>query len=396
MHSSRRTFLKQTGFALASLAAAPSIIHAKSARPIVITIFQRGAADGVSMVIPFGDKHYKRLRPQIAIPEPKAGSNESALDLDGFYGLHPALASLKPIYDQAQLAIVHAVGSPAQTRSHFDAQDFMESGRPGIKNVMDGWMNRYLQAQPLSDATPFRAVAFSSTTPRSLAGPAPTISMMRFADFGIRGGERSAELEEIFSTQYADTFEAVRMLRKANPQRYTPSPGVTYPATFYGQSLMQIGQLIKADVGLELAFAEIGGWDTHANQGAARGQLADRLKEFADGLAAFHRDLGDRMQDVVVLTMTEFGRSIRQNGSGGTDHGHAGCMFIAGGAVRGGKVYGRWPGLDDERLHERRDLALTTDFRDVIWEILVDHMRARDVSVVFPGFKPAAKLSMYA
>src|SRR5215510_2032176 len=404
MAVSRRYFLKSGGVALASFATAPSFLvrtalaqtdaaHGTD-RPIVIAIFQRGAADGISMVVPFGDKSYARVRPQIAIPSPSRGSVESAVDLDGFFGLHPSLDSLRPIYDDGHLAIVHAVGSPDNTRSHFDAQDYMESGSPGNKSVSDGWLNRYLQAAPERDATPFRAVALSATMPRSLAGPASAVAMQRVADFGIRGGRATPEVEALFADLYKDTFDAVKMLRSATSQQYVPSAGVQYPNSQFGQALLQIAQLVKSNIGLEVAFAEVGGWDTHANQGTARGQLANRLKDFGDGLSALYRDLGDRMRNVVILTMTEFGRAIRQNGSGGTDHGHASCLFVAGGPVKGGKVYGRWPGLAPEQLYEGRDLALTTDFRAVFSDILTGHMGTKEVSKVFPGFRQTAPLEI--
>ena len=400
MAQTRRYFLKSGGVALASFAAAPSfLIRTALAQdngnrgvdyPIVIAIFQRGAADGISMVVPFGDKHYASIRPQIAIPEPSQGSDERAIDLDGFFGLHPSLDSLKPIYDSGHLAVVHAVGSPDNTRSHFDAQDYMESGTPGNKSVSDGWLNRYLQATPVKEATPFRAVALSPTMPRVLAGKAPSVAMQRVADFGIRSGGASSQVEEMFAELYKDTFDAVKMLRSKNSQQYAPANGVQYPTSPFGQTLLQIAQLVKSNVGLQVAFADLGGWDTHANQGSARGQLGNRLKDFGDGIAALYRDLGDRMRNVVIITMTEFGRAIRQNGSGGTDHGHASSLFVAGGPVRGGKVYGQWPGLAVEQLHEGRDLALTTDFRTVFSEILSAHMGAKDVSRIFPGFKLAA------
>jgi uncharacterized protein (DUF1501 family) len=398
----RRFFIKSGSVALASFAAAPSFLIrsalAQSAssqgkdKPIVIAIFQRGAADGISMVVPFGDSHYRSVRPQIAI--------ESPLDLDGFFGLHPSLDSLKTIYDAGHLAVVHAVGSPDNTRSHFDAQDYMESGAPGNKSVGDGWMNRYLQSNVDANATAFRAVAFSANVPRTLMGPAPAVAMTRIGDFGVRAGAATDSLASAFEAMYGvdsrgkETFQAVNMLKKANPQQYSAQNGASYPNSQYGQALLQIAQLIKADVGLEVAFADIGGWDTHANQGNERGQLSNRLKDFGDGLAALYRDLGDRMRNVVVITMTEFGRAIRQNGSGGTDHGHASCLFAFGGPVKGGKVYGKWPGLAPDKLYEGRDLALTTDFRDVFSEILTNHMGANNVSGVFPGFKPAVKLGL--
>ena len=374
MSFTRRDFLKSSSIALAGFAASPSFLlnaaHQKDS-PIIVAIFQRGAADGISMVVPFGDKHYQSARPQIAVPD--------SIDLDGFFGLHPALDSLKPLYEEGHLAAVHAVGSPSSTRSHFDAQDYMESGAPGSKSVSDGWLNRYMQVKVESGKTPFRAVAIDATVPRSLMGAAPALAMQRVAEFGIRGGRVSADLEEVFAELYENTFDAVKMLRSANPQQYVPAAGVQYPNSPYGQALLQIAQLIKSGIGLEVAFADIGGWDTHANQGSSRGQLANRLKDFGDGIAALYRDLGDRMRNVVILTMTEFGRAIRQNGSGGTDHGHASSLFVAGGDVKGGKGDGRWPGLAPEQLFENRDLAVTTAFRDGFSEILLKHLGAQNI-----------------
>jgi uncharacterized protein (DUF1501 family) len=404
MAISRRYFLKSGGVALASLASAPSFLvrtafaqtNAAPGKdhPIIIAIFQRGAADGISMVVPFGDRYYASVRPQIAIPEPARGAEDSAIDLNGFFGLHPSLSSLKPIYDEGHLAVVHAVGSPDTTRSHFDAQDYMEGGAPGNKAVSDGWLNRYLQATPENDATPFRAVAISATMPRSLAGTAPSVAMPRVADFGIHGGHAGSELEDLFADLYKDTFDAVKSLRSATTVKYAPAAGVQYPNTPFAQSLMQIAQLVKSNVGLEVAFADVGGWDTHANQGNTRGQLANQLRNFGDGLSALYRDLGNRMGNIVIVTMTEFGRAVRQNGSGGTDHGHASCLFVAGGPVKGGKVYGQWPGLAPEQLYEGRDLALTTDFRNVFSEIVTKHMRTRDAASVFPNFRPDRSLNI--
>jgi uncharacterized protein (DUF1501 family) len=414
MSVSRRLFLKSGGVALASFAATPSFLvrtafsQSPGARskdaPVIVTIFQRGAADGISVVVPFGDRNYRPGRPQIAIAEPTRENTDGAIDLDGYFGLHPALNTLKPFYDAGRLAIVHAVGSPDNTRSHFDAQDYMESGAPGRKGVADGWLNRYLQHNPDAAQTPFRAVAFSSNMPRTLLGPAPAVALTRITDFGVRAGNASSGLTSAFEAMYAsaagnplydtgkETFEAVKMIKAANPTQYTPSNGAQYPPSQFGQALLQIAQLVKSDIGLQVAFADVGGWDTHANQGGARGQLAARLMEFGQGIAAFHRDLGDRMRNIVVLTMTEFGRSVRQNGSGGTDHGHASCLFVSGGPVKGGKVYGQWPGLANEQLHEGRDLALTTDFRDVFSEVLLRHMGARDVGTVFPGYRNSKTL----
>jgi uncharacterized protein (DUF1501 family) len=410
MSLSRRLFLKSAGVAAAAYGTVPSFLlrtayaqnpagagSAKN-RPILIAIFQRGAADGISMVVPFGDSKYASLRPQIAIPAPSRGSSESALDLDGFFGLHPSLGSLKPLYDAGRLAMVHAVGSPDNSRSHFDAQDYMESAAPGNKGVADGWLNRYMQTDPKPKGTaPFRAIAMSSNMPRTLLGPAPALAMTRIQDFDVRGGGRQGG-GDIYSAFEAlwhnETFDAVKMLKDANPSRFQPENGAVYPNQPFSQSLMQIAQIIKADVGLEVAFADLSGWDTHANQGAVAGQLSQRLREFGDGIAALYRDLGDRMRNIVVVTMTEFGRSIKQNGSGGTDHGHASALFMAGGPVKGGKVYGKWPGLAPDRLFEGRDLALTTDFRDVFAEILAKHMHAPDVARIFPGYTPTQTLGL--
>jgi uncharacterized protein (DUF1501 family) len=406
----RRFFLKSFGLALVSFAVAPaflkrtalaqSLVGAGKDRPILIAIFQRGAADGLSMVVPFGDPNYYRARPQIAVPEPKRGDLETTIDLDGFFALHPALAPLKPIYDAGHLAIVHAVGSPNNTRSHFDAQDYMESATPGDKNTADGWLNRYMQEQNIPHASPFRAIAFGPVLPRTLMGRAPAVATTDIAAFGVNDDQDDAQLaqgfEALYTQGFADilqgtgkkAFEAVKLLKKANPQQYQPSNGADYPRTPFGRSLLHTTQLIKADVGLEVACIDIDGWDTHANQGSAQGQLANRLQEFSTGLAALHRDLADFMRRVVVLTMTEFGRMLQQNGAGGTDHGHASCLFVLGGPVKGGKVYGQWPGLAPEQLYEGRDLALTTDFRDVFAEVAAHHLGASNLRQIFPGFRP--------
>jgi uncharacterized protein (DUF1501 family) len=411
MAVTRRFFLKSSGVAVAGFAAVPSFLKrtalaqaagvAGKDRPIVIAIFQRGAMDGISAVIPFGDRSYSSVRPNIAIPEPKSGNPDAALDLDGYFALHPALAPFKPIYDEGHLAIVQAVGSPDNTRSHFDAQDYMESATPGNKGTGDGWLNRYMQAKADPKASPFRAVSFTANLPRTLLGPAPAIAMTNISDFGVRAGQGNGQVakgfEELYSTSLGDSlhgtgkeaFEAVKMLKKANPQQYQAANGANYPRSPFGNALLQISQLIKSDVGIEVAFADVGGWDTHANQGSSKGQLANRFQDFSQGIAALYKDLGDRMRNVVIVTMTEFGRTIRQNGSGGTDHGHASCLFVLGGPVKGGKVYGKWPGLSTDQLYEARDLALTTDFRDVFSEIAGRHMGARNLNSIFPGFNPS-------
>jgi uncharacterized protein (DUF1501 family) len=367
-------------------------------RKTLIAIFQRGAVDGLNMVVPFGESAYYSLRPSISIAKPAPGNAETAVNLDGFFGLHPGLASFKPLWDSKRLAIIHATGSPDNTRSHFDAQDYMESATPGVKSTADGWLNRFLQSKSDPAGRVFRAVSMTQTMPRVLQGKAPTLAISNLADFNIRAGRSSASVQGGFEQIYdqtvndalggtgKETFEAVNYLKRVNPAQYQPENGAQYPRTPFGTRLLQIAQLIKAGVGLEIAFADIGGWDTHVNQGNARGQLANLLQQFGNGITALYTDLGSRMDDVVILTMSEFGRTARENGNRGTDHGHANGMFVLGNAVRGGKVYGKWPGLNNEQLNEGRDLALTTDFRDVFGEIAKRHLNTSNLQAVFPGY----------
>jgi uncharacterized protein (DUF1501 family) len=405
---SRRIFLKSSGLALVSFGVAPRVLlrtvyaapGAKRGKVLVVA-FQRGACDGLNTVIPYGEDTYRRLRPSIAVPAPKGGSTEAALDLDGYFGLHPALEPLLPLYKDGSLGVVHAVGSPDPTRSHFDAQDFMESGTPGHKSTDDGWLNRLLQAKTNPEATPFRGVSMTPTLPRVLAGSAPAVAMSSIREFGLRGGNEGPAargFEGMYDRAVKDTlhgtgketFEALDFLKKADPARYQPAAGVTYPRGRYGESLKEVAQLIKSDVGLEVAFTEVGGWDHHAGEGGVQGQLAGRLRELGQALAAFQKDLGERMQDVVLVTLTEFGRTVRENGNRGTDHGHASVSFVMGGGVRGGKVHGRWPGLAADQLYEGRDLAVTTDFRDLLGELLTRHVGAGDLGRVFPGYSVSA------
>lgn len=422
---SRRMFLRRGGLALLGAGAGalwgPSFLRrlafaadpapATGRRKVLVCIFQRGAADGLSMVVPFGESAYYKARPDIAIPAPpKKRHGPAALDLDGFFGLHPALAPLLPLYRQKQLAVIHACGSPSATRSHFDAQDFMECGVVDNKRIHSGWLNRVLREAPGDPAglSPFRAVSLTSTLPKSLYGDQEALAIPDVATFGVGAGGAA---RAVFSGSAADGFEgmyqmavdevlhgagqeafnAIGTLRQVRPERYPPENGAQYPGGGFGKSLKQIAQLIKADVGLEVAFADIGGWDTHANQGGATGQLANRLAPFGQALAAFHQDLGDRMADVVVLTMSEFGRTVRQNGNRGTDHGHGTCFFVLGGPVRGGRVCGEWPGLRRSKLFEKRDLEVTTDYRNVLADIARHHLGVRNLSSVFPGYNPAPR-----
>jgi uncharacterized protein (DUF1501 family) len=407
MTISRRVFVTSGGLALFSLGFDPLFLSraayaagrsalGPSDRPVLVCLFQRGAVDGLNMIVPHGDALYYDERPRIAIPR------ADVVDLDGHFGLHPSLATLKPLWDNGSLAAIHAVGSPDATRSHFDAQDYMESGTPGVKSTSDGWLNRYCRHDQEHADTPFRAVAFGPQLPRILAGTAPALAIDDLQAFGLKMPREAARdrLTRAFEALYEGSatgllasssqegFEALQALKRADPTQYTSANGAEYPPGRLGRSMLQIAQLIKSDLGLQIAFADVGGWDTHVNQGSSEGQLAARLRELAGSLAAFSRDLGERMRHVVVLTMSEFGRTIRENGNSGTDHGHATAMLVLGGPVNGGKVLGRWPGLDPAQRFEGRDVAVTTDFRSLFSEILSRHLGAPDLGSVFPGFTP--------
>jgi uncharacterized protein (DUF1501 family) len=411
MALTRRFVLKSGGIALIGVGSgmltvpgflARAAAETRARGKTLVVLFQRGAADGLNIVVPHAERRYYDLRPRIAIPRPEKGTRGTALDLDGFFGLHPALGPFKRLYDEKTLAVVHAAGSPDATRSHFDAQDFMESGTPGKKSTADGWLNRYLQTRHIEQASTFRAVSVTPQLPRILSGHAPALAIPeldkfgiegRYADVALRGLESlyAAANDPVLSPTARETFEAVELLDRADPGRYEPARGVEYPRGAFGRTMLQIAQLIKADVGLEIAFAELGGWDHHVNEGGVEGPLANLLGELGRGVDAFVRDLDDRMGDVVVVTLSEFGRTVAENGNRGTDHGHANALFVLGGPVRGGRVYGEWPGLAPEQLYEGRDLALTTDFRDVLGEVLGGFLGAVDLDAVFPGHRSRAE-----
>jgi uncharacterized protein (DUF1501 family) len=412
MNPSRRIFLRNGALALAGTTALPGFLtravfaataDATAQGKRLVVIFQRGAADGLNIVVPWREPNYYTMRPTIAIPQ------KQVLDLDGFFGLHPAMASLVPLYKQGHLAIVHATGSPDGTRSHFDAQDFMESGTPGLKSTRDGWLNRALQAQDAHDLvlrhrqehTAFRAVALGNDVPRTLEGKISALAISNVQDFAVGGrGPKPAPAANAFQAMYDETsdsllhsagdssFEAIKMLRATDPAHYAPNPAANYPNNSgFANNLKQIAQLLKANLGLEAAFTDIGGWDTHQNQGSTDGQLANRLRDFSDSIAAFWRDMGPEAENITLVTMSEFGRTAHQNGTGGTDHGHANAMFVLGGQVKGGKVYGKWPGLSDHQLNEGRDLAITTDYRQVLGEVVTKTIGATNLELTFPGAK---------
>src|ERR1700733_8886608 len=417
MSITRRVFLRNGALAVVGTAALPSFL-ARAAYGAadpgtrtkrLVVIFQRGAADGLNIVVPHGEASYYAMRPTINIPK------KSVLDLDGFFGLHPAMSSFEPLWKQKHLAIVHAAGSPDPTRSHFDAQDFMESGTPGVKATDDGWLNRALRELPAAstaeseasrsrisspDPSAFRAIALGPSLPRILSGKEPAVALNNLNDFSIGGrNPKALPISNTFEAMYEnsvdavlhgtgqETFDAVKMLRTADPAQYTPASGVSYPKGRFGDSLRQLAQLIKANLGVQVAFADIGGWDHHVNEGSTQGQIANVLGDFSQSIAAFWTDLGDLREDTVVVTMSEFGRTARENGNRGTDHGHANVMFVMGGPVKGGRVYGRWPGLDQSQLYEGRDLAVTTDFRLVLSEVVSRYLGNKDLKAVFPGFE---------
>ncbi len=402
MPITRRVFLRNSALAVVGTAAVPGFLTRAAFGAVeslgnkrLVVIFQRGAADGLNIVVPHGEAQYYAMRPSINI------SRQKVIDLNGFFGLHPSLASFQPLWQQGHLAIVHAAGSPDTTRSHFDAQDFMETGTPGVKSTDDGWLNRSLRDLPVSaqKASAFRAIALGPSLPRILSGTQPAVAMNNINDFSVGGkNPKASPAATAFEAMYdhssdsvlhgtgEETFDAVKMLKAADPGKYTPSAGANYPKGRFGDSLRQLAQLIKANLGVQVAFADIGGWDHHVNEGSTEGQLANVLGDFSQSIAAFWTDLGDLGEETVVVTMSEFGRTARENGNRGTDHGHANVMFVLGGPVKGGKVYGRWPGLDQAQLCEGRDLALTTDFRQVIGEAVSRHLGNKNLPNVFPGY----------
>jgi uncharacterized protein (DUF1501 family) len=363
-------------------------------KKVLIAIFQRGAVDGLNVVVPHAEAAYYALRPSIAIPRPD-GSPQAAIDLDGRFGLHPSLHSLKPLWDKNMLAVVHAVGSPDPTRSHFDAQDYMESGAPGFKNVYDGWLNRAMC--PEQKPSPVRAVSLTPDLPRTLRGTNQALAINNLADFEVKDARLATTFESMYQTTAdqalngtgRETFEAIHLVQSIQKRPYVPSNGTQYPGNRLGQSMQQIARLIKADVGLEVAFADVGGWDTHVNETGPQphtGQLANLLRDFGDALGAFAQDMDDRMADITVVSMSEFGRTAKENGDRGTDHGHANAMFVIGGEVKGGRVYGEWPGMEREQLYEGRDLTVTTDFRTVLSELVTKQLGNRQMANVFPNF----------
>jgi uncharacterized protein (DUF1501 family) len=398
---SRRCFLKSSGLAFVGLGFVPQFLQRALAQSsnargkILVVLFQRGAADSLSMVPPFGDPQYYAMRPTIALSPPGRGT-DSAIRLNDTFGLHPALSALQRFWDNGNLAIVHGVGSPKPTRSHFDAQDFVEAGIPG-RRTNDGWLNRALSASPEPKVSGFRAVAIQPNLPRSLLGPAPAMAISSLANFRLQTGRFSGQAEKGFESMYAaavdaslrqsggEAFRALREVQTAKLEQMPARNGAEYPNSPLGKRLADLARLIHADLGLEVGAIDCDGWDTHVNQGNAQGQLAGRLKDLGASIAAFATDLGEKMADVCLVTMTEFGRTVRENGNRGTDHGTGSAMFVLGGNVKGRQIYGRWMELKPSNLFEGRDLPVTTDYRTVLALALQGQLQVRDVDKVFPG-----------
>ncbi len=398
---SRRQFLRSAG-ALAALGAVPGFLgralaaSSPGAQKTLVLVFLRGGADGLSIVPPVGDPAYRAARPTLALAPP--GKEGGALRLDDVFALHPALAPLLPLWRDGTLGIVHAAGLPGATRSHFDAQDFCESGTPGTKSTADGWVNRAVQRAPGPDGA-FRVVALQPTLPRMLVGDAPAVAMSSLGQFRLPGGPGGSNAFDALYAQAVDTalrttgletFEALREAGSAKLAQLPPANGAEYAAAPIARRLQDVARLIRSGVGLQVAVTDMGGWDTHVGEGTEKGQLASRLSELGGALAAFARDLGARWADTRVVVMTEFGRTARENGNRGTDHGTASVMLVLGGGVRGGRVVGGYRGLARSELFEERDLAIGTDVRSVLWEAARAQLDLRDASAVFPGFSPGS------
>ena len=410
---SRKAFIKAGGITLfgigmggipAFMAQAAGLLQAPplfKRKKILVSIFQRGAMDGLMAVCPFNDPFLKAARPGLFMPAVKAGNTASLIDLDGRFGLHPSMKAFESLFREKRLAIVHGMGSPNNTRSHFDAQDYMESGTPFNKGTSSGWLNRAVGLLG-HEATPFQAVSLTSSLPRSFYGDKPALAISNLQDFAIqmRGNPMGASrVSQSFEDLYDQTssgllrssgkesFDAVKMLQKTNTKNYMPAYHAVYPVSPLGNSLKQIAQLIKMDVGLEVAFAESGGWDTHFNQGAENGIFARNVNDLSQSILAFWTDLTLYQDELTVMTMTEFGRTVKQNGTGGTDHGRASCNFMLGNDVNGGIVHGKVEPLAPENLEEGRDLAVTTDFRSIFSEVAEKHLQISNTNTLFPGFE---------
>ncbi|AMO96288.1 hypothetical protein CFter6_3662 [Collimonas fungivorans] len=364
--------------------------------PRMIVVFLRGAVDGLNVVVPHGDHNYYKARPGIAVSRP--GTQNGAIDLTGYFGLHPALQALQPYWDDGRLAFVHASGSPDMSRSHFEAQDYMETGTPGQHNTRDGWMNRMLGVMP-SSSSPMQALTLGESVPRILTGRAVVANMPTGRDATRPTLIDRPEVSQAYAALYAEDAALGKSYRDgisarkelmadaSSSEQKMANNGAPLPN---GLSIdtARLGRLMRSNPDIRLGFVAVGGWDTHTNQGNGNGQLANRLRPLADGLTTLARELGPAFNDTVIVVMSEFGRTFRENGNGGTDHGHGNAMWLLGGNVRGRTIHGSWPGIDDKSLNEGRDLAITTDFRSVLATLAEKHMRIGDPAMqkLFPQY----------
>ncbi len=409
---SRRHFLAGGLTSVAAFALGPNIValprwlpqvafadpHVGPAGDTLVCIFLRGGADGLNMVVPHGDEEYYRRRPYLNIPRPddNQAKDGRTLDLDGFFGLHPALAPLHEIYSAGQLAVIHATGSPDETRSHFEAMDLMERGATSNGDYT-GWLARHLAMLDTGNESALRAIGVGDMLPAALTGAVSATALQSIADYHLHGaddriGEMSTLLNALYNQQpdlltatAHQTFASLELLAQLGREPYTPH-GRVYAESDFGRAMQTVAQLIKADVGVEVACVDLGGWDTHVAQGGVTGAQASLMAELANGLAAFYEDLGERRAGVTAMVMSEFGRRVQENGGLGTDHGHGSMMMVLGGGINGGRVYGRWPSLQPEQLVGPGDLAITTDYRDVLGELLRKRLNNGGVTAVFPGY----------
>ena len=378
----------------------------------LIVVFLRGAVDGLSVVVPYSEGAYYQQRSSIALARP--GQDAGLLDLDGHFGLNPNLAPLMPLWESGKLAFVHASGSPDPTRSHFDAQDYMESATPGRKNTPDGWLNRLLGAEPPvvlqasagAHAGVTRGISVGATLPRIWAGPNPVANIANGARATRPTLLDRPQVSKAFDSLYSGDDAMSQAYRESQQSRAEVNEAMT-PAAMAQEQMVanggaplpngfpddaaRLAQLMRRDPNVQIAFLALGGWDTHVNQGGAKGQLANRLQPLGQGLAELATRLGPAFDDTTILVISEFGRTVRQNGTGGTDHGHGNVIWALGGNVAGGKVHGRWPGIDTSSLYEGRDLAVTTDFRQVLAGVCAYNLGLPDkqLASVFPGFEGA-------
>jgi uncharacterized protein (DUF1501 family) len=367
----------------------------------LVVVFLRGGADGLNIIVPHGEDFYYQQRPKIAVARPDDKSADAAnrsLDLDGFFGLHPALAPLLPIFKGGQMVAVHAAGSPDPTRSHFEAMDYMESGTPGQHTLTSGWLGRHLDSLDTANNSPLRAVGWGTALQRSLRGKIPAVSIKSIIDYHLSGrADAATDMLRTLNQLYTDspdlsdnskeTQAVLELVSRINIAAYTPAGGATYGKEDFDRALMQTAALIKADVGLEVAAIDLGGWDTHQNEVM---DLQKELTKLATGIAAFHADLGDLNSKTTVVIMSEFGRRVQENGSGGTDHGHGNMMMVMGGHVASKPVISDWPTLAPEKL-VNGDVNITTDYRDVLSEILMNRLKNPAVAQVFPNYTPKLK-----